>query len=250
MCLLPQSTTTSSGKAKNPYTRGCRPEPTPLGVFAQLPQEVREMIYAPVFADGSVALTRASKAFRESTKRCLYQHGVYRVHVDPTTILGGNNLIPNDYIPKAQNLHIRVASLHPHAMYGCLLAYDRVHYNKVIGWLARVLKKHKHCHLQLTREALCIFKYQFIKGMRALKIFESITVEIIEEYERKWLRYLNEPRKKNDNELAKIKLLLRLEEGEKGPRLNIIRHPPHGYDWQDDDVRRTRRVFQASQGQP
>ena len=39
------------------------------------------MIYAPVFAAGSVALTRVSKALRNDTKGELYRHGVYRVHI-------------------------------------------------------------------------------------------------------------------------------------------------------------------------
>lgn len=39
------------------------------------------MIYCPLFAAGSVTITRASKAFHENTKKALYQHGVYRIRL-------------------------------------------------------------------------------------------------------------------------------------------------------------------------
>ena len=57
--------------------------PSPFGTFGNLPLEVRYMIYEPIFAAGSVDITRASKALYEDTKESLGDHGVCRVTVVP-----------------------------------------------------------------------------------------------------------------------------------------------------------------------
>ena len=55
--------------------------PSPFGTFGNVPLELRHMIYEPLFAAGSVDLTRASKALYEDTKESLGSHGVCRVTV-------------------------------------------------------------------------------------------------------------------------------------------------------------------------
>ena len=243
----PEPTATSSGKSESSSTPRHRPERSPLGAFAQLPQEVREIIYAVTCADGSVALTRASKAFHESTKRSLYQHGVYRINIEPTMIRWGwgyagselhrlevrsdiQKIIPDEFIANVQNLQIRVTSFEDDSLIYTIddvcAAYRNVRCKMIMDRLAEAMDKTKHCHVQLNRDALTDFKNHCIEGLKSLKTFESITIEIIDEHERKWLRYIDAPQKKNGVELSKITALLRLKEGEKGPRLSILRHPP------------------------
>ena len=98
---------------------------SPFGSFGILPKEIRELIYVPVFAAGSVALTRASKAFYEDTKRALYVHGVYRVPVTYTCELDDpqgddrwpswhwecpmRKTFPDHFIAKVQNLQVSIS---------------------------------------------------------------------------------------------------------------------------------------------
>jgi hypothetical protein len=56
-------------------------EPTPLGLFARIPQEIRDMIYEPLISEGHIAITRASKALHQNTKLALHQHGVFRIFI-------------------------------------------------------------------------------------------------------------------------------------------------------------------------
>ena len=55
--------------------------PTPLGLFAKLPQEIRDMIYEPVLSAGHTSITRTSKALHKNTKLALDQHGILRVRI-------------------------------------------------------------------------------------------------------------------------------------------------------------------------
>ena len=74
------------------------------------------MIYGSVFAAGSVALTRASKALHSDTERALYRHGVYRVYIGPNHVNSPTDwethaweAFPDKSIAKVQNLQVMIS---------------------------------------------------------------------------------------------------------------------------------------------
>lgn len=82
------------------------------------------MIYGPVFAVGSVALTRVSKALHSDTKRALYRNGVCRVHIESNQDLvspghfsthrktHARETFPNEFLAKVENLQVRISFNH------------------------------------------------------------------------------------------------------------------------------------------
>ena len=65
--------------------------PTPLGALQFLVREIREMIYAFVFAAGSTSLTWTSKGLYTDTKPALLRSAVYRVHIELGDIKHGES---------------------------------------------------------------------------------------------------------------------------------------------------------------
>ena len=277
MSSLSHSAATSSGKAENKRTGRRHPKPSPLGDFAQIPQEVRELIFAPVFAHGSVALTRASKALHESTKRSLYRYGVYRIHIKSKIITWNNGwfeegwefgseaqgIVPYALIAKVQNLEIRTTfrytlpdDLSPAALTRDELAasFHNDHCRKIIGRLAAAMDSAKHCHIQLTRRALKHIWDERMRGVWSLAEFESVTVELTDDYHQRWLQYMDEPQKDNELELAELAELFRPKEGTKEPRFSIVRNPPKdfflplGHPLLDDDLPPIKKNFRWVEG--
>lgn len=277
MSSLSHSAATSSGKAENQRTSRRRPDPFPLGDFAQLPQEVRELIYAPVFAGGSVALTRASKALHESTKRSLYRYGVYRIHIKSKIIIWDNGwfdegwefgseaqgIVPYDLIAKVQNVEIRTTV--PYTLLDDIsppLTRDEIaaslnndRCGKIIGRLAAAMDSAKHCHIQLTRRALKHIWNERMRGLWSLAEFESVTVQLTDDYHQRWLRYMDQPQKDNELELAELAELFKPKEGTKEPRFSIVRNPPKdfflplGHPLLDDDLPPIKKDYRWVEGE-
>ena len=277
MSSLSHSAATSSGKAENKRTGRRHPKPSPLGDFAQLPQEVRELIFAPVFAHGSVALTRASKALHESTKRSLYRYGVYRIHIKSKITTWNNGwfeegwefeseaqgIVPYDLIAKVQNLEIRTTVTYT-LLYDisppltrddidASLNNDRC--GKIIGRLAAAMDNAKHCHIHLTRQTLNFIWTEKTRGLWSLAEFESVTVELTDNYHQRWIRYMDEPQKDNELELAELAELFRPKEGTKEPRFRIVRNPPKdfflplGHPLLDDDIPPIKKDYRWVEGE-
>ena len=242
------------------------------------------MIYAPAFADGSVALTRASKALHESTKRCLYQHGVYRIHIRTKMVsyldeehgvdelyrwemsTAAQRIVPYKFITKAQNLHISITAFKnrypPNSgrsfTFNDILAAPGNDCRMIMGRIGKAMKKATHCHIQLPRTTLEHFLFPSITGLRLLSQFDTVTMEIMEESRSDWLTYMKDPKAKNHDMFARIRPFLLLREGiDKMPTLGFLRNPPKGYFYplghpkhdDDDDLPRRRDVSPAYKGQ-
>ncbi|CAF9936494.1 MAG: hypothetical protein HETSPECPRED_010350 [Heterodermia speciosa] len=224
-------------------------QPSPYGSFGILPIEIRELIYGPVFAAGSVAVTRASKAFYEDTKRALYVHGVYRVPVRYTCELDDpdrddrwplwhwetqrRETFPDRFIAKVQNLQVSISIGQDSdpiwsTVYG--LGWNTgTRYRLMLTQLAQSLVSCRNFRVQLPEEPM-ISPEEFgdlkINEMDFLRRLKTITVEWRAEAWMPFWRSDSQDPYNARQTVSRIELLLGFEKGSLmgDPRLTLIRH--------------------------
>ena len=174
---------------------------SPFGSLTILPKEIREMIYATVFAAGSVALTRVSKAFHEDTRRALEHHGVYRVLIEFEATWSNwddedddsvsyhwqteiEKPFPYDFVAKTQNLQITIlpmseypSGVRPEYSSRSIIGKD---FTSVLAPLARSVINCRHCHIRLEKYLMSAqlgFEESTIDNKEFLDGLQTITVE-------------------------------------------------------------------------
>ena len=216
---------------------------SPYGNFSILPKEIREMIYGPAFADGSVALRRVSKAFYEDTKGAIEHHGVYRVNIEYNDISPRlNNRInfgyhwqteihkpfPCDSIAKVQNLKISI-SREPDSSFGTYEVTSRSiigkDFTSVLAPLAKSAISCRNCNIELKDRLLIAqsgFEESAIDNKEFIDRLRTMTVEWRDEA---WTwQPLSVDRNFVSNEME---LFLGFKKGcfVEDPRFTLIQHP-------------------------
>ena len=135
----------SNQAAKSRMQLTSLPNSQSYGSFSVLPKEIREMIYSSVLATGSVALTRASKALHSDTKRALYRHGIFRVHIEADQ---KSATFPDKYLANVENLQVKI-SFNQGATSGLTAS--------MLG--ARLGTKCRTIHLQLAKSLISCKNY-------------------------------------------------------------------------------------------
>ena len=154
------------------------------------------MIYGLVFAAGSVALTRVSKAFHQDTKRAVEHHGVYRVLIEfgEVWFRGPENLdyhwktetqkpFPYDFVSRVQNLQISLLhqpdslSLADEVVDESMIGLD---FTPVLAKLAESVISCRNCNIQL-RQGMMYAQAEFeewpVKNQEFLSRLRTMTVE-------------------------------------------------------------------------
>ena len=163
--------------------------PTPLGLFAKLPQEIRDIIYEPLLSAGHTSITRASKALCQDTKAALSQYGIFRVQIahDDQLAHDGRNLIFRFALhPRLRNAHLndvrnidlsfkpsRLGEPFPGADWSEGKLTDLVH------GLVSAIGDPRRCNFRLDMSAYdFIFRQDDMAAFSLLREFKDTSVEV------------------------------------------------------------------------
>ena len=155
--------------------------PSAYGDLGLLPPEIRTMIYAPVFASGSTALTRTSKALHKETWDALHRCGVYRVHINSDFEDWQGSDMVGKYLKNVQNVYLRITSSSnfPPRWYNMdsdakpdqLLALHR---------LVEAIEKPRTCRVQILMAITIPFLWKTVSAITWLRDFERVDVEFLD----------------------------------------------------------------------
>ena len=164
---------------------------SPLGVFAKVPQEIRDIIYSFVFTAGYTALARTSKAMNMNTLASLRKYGIYRVHIEyhqqfrtfefrelPRSIAFQKPL-PRNFLYDAQNLDLRIT--HRMDLGQPKESFDPSYEKGNLAHLVRnavfMMKSNVHCRVSLENSWFD-FKGEVLQSVAWLRVFRKVNVEV------------------------------------------------------------------------
>ena len=158
---------------------------TPFGVFAKFPQEVRDLIYGLVLADGQNALIRTSKAMYANTAQSLSKHGVYCAHIEHYRHLPRN--ICTHCRPLAWKILSAVQNFHLHLTIGGKSLWDKKHHDPAYATnlltifmrdIVNAMKNPVYCKLSLEMMHPDRLGTPILRMISALKVFKEVKVEV------------------------------------------------------------------------
>ena len=150
------------------------------------------MIYALVFAAGSTALARTSKALQAETWDALHRYGVYRMHISSDLedwyrvhISAGpedrqGSRMDCNYLKNVQNVHLRITAPvgFPFDWFNLGSEVEIVGGPlKTLNRLVKAIEKPKTCHVQLTTITTAAFLSHTLEAIR-FRDFERLNVEL------------------------------------------------------------------------
>ena len=139
------------------------------------------MIYAIVFAAGSTALARTSKALQAETRDALHRYGVYRVHISSNPENWPGSSLDRNYLKNVQNVHLRITPPlgFPFDWFNLNAEVELVGGPlKTLNRLVEAIEKPKTCHLQLATATTPAFLSHTLEAIR-LRQFERVHVELV-----------------------------------------------------------------------
>ena len=142
------------------------------------------MIYPAVFAAGSTALARASKALQAETWDALHRYGVWRVNIEADSEKWESGRIHHRYLTDVQTVHIRIIppvlvspnlwdEMNPDPM---LLYRSLEALHRLVEWI----HKPRTCRIQFTMAITSRFVSETLRRFAWwLSVFESVDVEFV-----------------------------------------------------------------------
>ena len=158
---------------------------TPLGVFASLPQEIRDVIYGFAIGDGHIALIRTSQAMYANTAQSLKKNAVYRAHIERYRLLPSFNC--TQYCPRSsetlssvQNLDLRITIAGKRARdekYGDP-AYITGFMQQLVQGVVGAMKSPVYCKLNLQLLQSEKTGIGILLVLKKLQAFKQVKVEV------------------------------------------------------------------------
>ena len=158
---------------------------TPLGVFANFPQEIRDAIYGLVLGDGHIALIRTSQAMYANTAQSLKKNGVYRAHIEQYRLLSSFNgtqyrPLSSEILSTVQNLDLRImiaGEWVPDKDYDDPACTTSLTYRIVQG-MVNAMKSPVYCKLSLQISRPENMDFGTLLVITHLRVFKQVKVEV------------------------------------------------------------------------
>ena len=158
---------------------------TPLRVFAHLPQEIRDVIYGLVLADGHIALIRTSQAMYANTAQSLRKNGIYRAHIEHYRLVPGFNCtlyrpLSSETLSSVQNLDLRITIAGKRARdekYGDP-AYTMGFMIQMVQEMVDAMKNPIYCRFNLQLLHSEKMSIMILLVLETLQVFKQVKVEV------------------------------------------------------------------------
>ena len=155
---------------------------SPYGDLGLLPPEIRANIYALVFAEGSTALARSSKALHADTWDALHRYGIFRAHIQSASEDWGGCHMHRKHFKNVQNVHIRITPSSPYSPppWWELRPHSRflTRSVRIMHAFVNAIEKPKTCRIQINRLNSLVRVTLTLEAFTWLRNFERVDVEL------------------------------------------------------------------------